>query len=126
MKPATKQKESIEKLHSKHKLTIGISLCAIIIMLFTNDWVTYLCIAVAIIGDHKYEAEDELAKKNISKANTIIMWFLLAAMVILSYCNRWQNVNYVVYLCIACVAMALRSALFLWFDRVPAEDSEEC
>lgn len=122
------KKQKTENLRTKHILAIAAALCGAFLMALTDDWSSYICIFCALIAansDRKYEAEDELSKENMYKANTVVMWVLIAAMVVLAGYNKWQDIGYVVYLCAACVAIALRSALFLWFDRTPKEDTED-
>ncbi|MDO4943672.1 MAG: hypothetical protein Q4E74_00565 [Ruminococcus sp.] len=122
------KKQKTENLRTKHILAIAAALCGAFLMAFTDDWSSYICIFCALIAansDRKYEAEDELSKENMYRANTVVMWVLIATMVVLAGYNKWQDIGYVVYLCDACVAIALRSALFLWFDRTPKEDTED-
>lgn len=122
------QKSKIENLRSKHIAAIAIALFGAFFMMFTDEWSSYICIFCAVIAvyfDRKFEAEDELSKENMYRANTVVMWTLIAAMVVLAGYNKWQDIGYVVYLCAACLSIALRSALFLWFDRTPKEISED-
>lgn len=128
MKSSKTKKSKIENLRNKHIAVIAITLLGAFLMMFTDDWSSYICIFCALIAansDRKYEAEDELSKENMYRANTVVMWVLIAAMVVLAGYNKWQDIGYVVYLCAACLAIALRSALFLWFDRTTKENSED-
>lgn len=128
MKSNKTQKSKIENLRNKHIAAIAIALFGAFLMMFTDDWSSYIylfCVLFAANGDRKYEAGDELSKENMYRANTVVMWVLIAAMVVLAGYNKWQDIGYVVYLCTACLAIALRSALFLWFDRTPKENSED-
>lgn len=123
-----KKKSKPENLRTKHIIYIVIALCATCFMMFIDDWSEYIgifCIVIACCCDCKYEAEDELSKENLQRSNAIVMWVLIASMIVLAGYNRWQKLSYVVYLCIPCLAIALRSALFLWFDRTPKEDPED-
>ncbi len=128
MKSSKTKKSKIENLRNKHIAVIAITLLGAFLMMFTDDWSSYICIFCALIAANsgrKYEAEDELSKENMYRANTAVMWVLIAAMIVLAGYNKWQDIGYVVYLCAACLAIALRSALFLWFDRMPKEISED-
>lgn len=128
MKSNKTKKKKIENLRAKHMAVIALSLCGAFLMMFTDDWSSYICIFCAFIAtnsDRKFESEDELSKENMYRSNTIVMWSLIAAMVVLAGYNKWQDISYVVYLCTACLAITLRSILFLWFDRTPKQDTED-
>lgn len=122
------QKSKIENLRNKHIAAIAIALFGAFLMMFIDNWSSYIyifCLFFAANSGRKYEAGDELSKENMYRANTVVMWTLIAAMVVLAGYNKWQDIGYVVYLCAACLSIALRSALFLWFDRTPKEISED-
>lgn len=122
------KKNQIRTLRDKHFCIICIMIAGVIMMEFTDNWGSYTGIAfplAAIILDGKYETEDELVKQNLARSNSIVMWFLLAALIVLAGYDRWQDLSYTVYLCIVCAALALRSILFLLFDRTPRTDTEE-
>lgn len=122
------KKRKIENLRTKHIAITAIAIFGACFMAFTDDWSSYIAIFGAVIvsfTDCKYETEDELYKENVQRSNTIVMWVLISALIVLAGYDRWQELSYVVYLCIACLAIALRSALFLWFDRTPKGNSEE-
>lgn len=122
------KKQKTENLRTKHIVYFSFALSGACLMMFTDDWSSYIglfCACFACFTDCKCESEDELSEKNVQRSNTIVMWVLIAALIVLAGYNRWQKLSYAVYLCIACLAIALRSALFLWFDRIPKKDSED-
>lgn len=71
---------------------------------------------------------DELTEHNIAKSNKITLIVLICAMVVLGVCgdeNERVDLSANVFWVIAAGAVAFRSILFLWFDRMPKEEMQE-
>lgn len=71
---------------------------------------------------------DELTEHNIARSNKITLVALIAALVILGVSgdeNERVNLSSEVFWIIAAGAIALRSILFLCFDRTPKEEMQE-
>lgn len=127
MKSNKTKEGQIKTLREKHIGIIGVAIYGIVLLLLTDNWGSYIGIMLALggsIGTYRYEKKDELVKQNLDKSNSIVMWVLLVALIVLAGYNKWQDLPYTVYLCIACAALALRSTFFLWFDRTPKSDAE--
>lgn len=82
----------------------------------SSEMIVYLPIAVAICFDGKFEKEDELVKQNISRANTITMWILFAALCVFAMHTRFHAISATLILVVMFSVFAIRSILFIIFD----------
>ena len=117
-----KKETKIKSLRLYHAFFAVLSLLTMLIIIFMDNWVDwfhFLPILVAICFDGKFEKNDELARQHLAKANTAVMWTLIAALVMLFMRGRFHPIPAPRYLIIICAALFLRSVLFLIFDRVP-------
>ena len=115
-----KNKNKIKSLRLYHAFFAALSLFTMLIIIFMDNWVDwfhFLPILVVICFDGRFEKNDELAKQNLTKANTAVMWALIAALVMLYMRGRFHPIPAPRYLIIICAALFLRSVLFLIFDR---------
>jgi hypothetical protein len=114
----------------KHITIIILAIGIIMVTLLPSGGINnFLCGAFAVIAgmlSGKVEKGDELTEKNIAKANKITLYVLVAVLVVATMLGD-DNFRLIVksYIpgILAAVAIALRSVLFLFFDRSPA-DSE--
>ena len=115
-----KNKNKIKSLRLYHAFFAALSLFTMLIIIFMDNWVDwfhFLPILVVICFDGRFEKNDELAKQNLTKANTAVMWALIAALIMLYMRGRFHPIPAPRYLIIICAALFLRSVLFLIFDR---------
>ncbi len=115
-----KKETKIKSLKLYHAFFAALSLCTMLIIIFMDNWVDwfhFLPILVVICFDGKFEKNDELARQHLAKANTAVMWTLIAALVMLYMRGRFHPIPATRYLIIICAALFLRSVLFLIFDR---------
>ena len=86
---------------------------------FMDNWsemIWLIPIAVATCFDGKFEKSDELVKQNISRANTITMWILFAALCVFAMHARFHAISVALILVVMFSAFAIRSILFIIFD----------
>ena len=116
------KQENPKKTKSLRWYHVGIiilSVLGVLAVLFMDNWsemTTWLPIAVAICFDGKFEKEDELAKQNLSRANTITMWILFAVLCVFAMHARFHAISAAHILVVMFSAFALRSILFIIFD----------
>lgn len=119
-----KQSEKkIKTLKSYHAMLAALSVLGVLWVLFIDNWgdaFVWLPIAVGIFFDGKYEKADELAKLNIHKSNTIAMWLLFAALAGFGAYAKARVITPALIVIVICAVLAIRSILFLLFDRAPA------
>lgn len=111
--------EKIKSLRLYHVGIIVLSVLGVLAVAFTDNWDEYLVwfpIAVTIFFDGRFEKNDELAKLNIGKANTVTMWLLIAALIYLGMFARFHAIRTVAIIIMIFFAFAIRSVLFLIFD----------
>ena len=111
--------KKIKSLRWYHAAIIILSVLGILAVLFMDNWseiATWLPIAVVICFDGKFEKEDELVKQNISRANTITMWGLFAALCVFAMHARFHAISVELILAVMFSAFAIRSILFIIFD----------
>ena len=133
MKPNTK----LKKLKTLHIFTVLIAVFSMIMSLLSRDInefmnvMVYVFVFTAIFCSgytaKNTEPEDELTKQNISKANTIVMWGLIVtmgAMFIISG-RPARNIPNFSYAAVISAAIAIRSLLFIFFDRTPDSLEED-
>ena len=123
-------KQSEVKTQSLKDYHIGLVSVAVagilIVFLFDklSDWVGWLPMFLAMAFDGKKEKADELAKLNIYKANTVSMWLLFAAFAVFGMFARNHTVAAAPIVAVLCAVLAIRSILFLIFDRAPAGEED--
>lgn len=127
MKPKKDKKVKIVTQRNKHIIMGVYALLMGLLILSLDDWSIWIDILTAACClVNKFEPEDELYKENLNKSNTVIMWFMMAAVIILGMYSRAPfRLSEEVYFSIPCFALSLRSFMFLWFDRTPKNFSEE-
>ena len=121
-----KKETKIKSLRLYHAFFAALSLLTMLIIIFMDnwgDWFHFLPILVVICFGGKFEKNDELARQHLAKANTAVMWTLIAALVMLYMRGRFHPIPAPRYLITICAALSLRSVLFLIFDR--ALENEE-
>lgn len=122
------KKDKIQTLRSKHAAIAVILICFALVIAMGGAWSSYFCMfaaAITSICSYKYEKEDELVKQNMARANNIVMWTLIVLLVVFAGYARWGGLSYTVYLSASCFALALRSILFIWFDKTPKVSAED-
>jgi len=115
-----KKETKIKSLRLYHIFLVALSLLTMLIIMFMEnwgDWFHILPILVAICFDGKFEKSDELARQHLAKANTAVMWTLIAILVISYMRGRFHPIPASQYLIFICAALFLRSVLFLIFDK---------
>lgn len=116
-----KKETKLKSLRSYHAFLAALSLLTMLIIIFMDnwgDWFHVLPILVVICFDGKFEKNDELARQHLAKANTAVMWALIAVLVMSYLRGRFHPIPASRYLIFICAALFLRSVLFLIFDRV--------
>ncbi|MBE6861490.1 MAG: hypothetical protein E7497_01130 [Ruminococcus sp.] len=122
---------------NKHILTIVFVIYVIVLQIFPIKGILKLLVYVGyafIVGTFvgTYEKKDELTKQTLAKATEITFYVLIALLFVGAIVI--ENINPVslaktiaidMYFYILLGAIALRSILFLWFDRTPKEKEEE-
>lgn len=114
-----KATKKVKSLRYCHAATAGLSIFCILAILFIDNWsemLVWLSFPVTIFFDGKFEKNDELAKQNLSKANAICMWVMIAAISILGIYARHRAIGADVFPFIVFGSLALRSILFLIYD----------
>ena len=115
-----KKETKIKSLRLYHVLFAVLSLVTMLIIIFKENWVDWfhvLPILVALCFDGKFEKNDELARQHLGKANTVVMWVLVAVLGMMYMRGRFHAIPASRYLIFMCAALFLRSTLFLVFDR---------
>lgn len=130
MKKKTEMKrKKIMKLKTQHKFVIfwAIMLTLYAVTWSTFTWITWLFIAIATMASENYEEEDEMSKQNILRANTSTMWMLIISFAVLFLYSKSHAMALPseLYAVIICLAIVLRSTLFLIFDRTPKRSEED-
>ncbi|MBR6717533.1 MAG: hypothetical protein IKI77_04220 [Oscillospiraceae bacterium] len=114
--------KKIKTLKSYHAMLAALSVLGVLWVLFIDNWgdaFVWLPIVVGVCFDGKYEKADELAKLNIHKANTAAMWLLFAAFAVLGMFAKAHTILPAYIVIVICAVLAIRSALFLFFDMTP-------
>ena len=118
-----KQSETkTQSLKSYHTGLVSIAIMGVVVVLLFDDWsdwVVWLPLAIAVVFSKKEKA-DEMAKLNISKANTVSMWLLFTAFAVFGMFARNCAIPTAPIVIVLCSVLAIRSILFLIFDRAPA------
>lgn len=79
-----------------------------------------------VLFNGPYEKVDELVENNLNKANKFTMLFLLIMLMIFYILQNNRIVlSANVFSCTACIAVSIRSIIFLWFDRNVSMDMGE-
>lgn len=115
--------QKTQTLKSYHMTLAGLSVMGVLAVFFIDNWgdcVVWLPMIVAILFDGKKEKADELAKMNISKANTVSMWLLFIAFAVFGVYARVHTITAAHIVAVICAVLAIRSMLFLIFDHAPA------
>ena len=116
------QKNKIKTLKSYHAMLAALSVLGVLWVLFIDHWGDMLVwwpIVVGICFDGKKEKADEMAKLNISKANTVAMWLLFSAFAVFAMYAKARTITSAQIVLVVCAVLAVRSILFLFFDRAP-------
>ena len=111
-----RSEKKTKTLKSYHAMLAALSVLGVLWVLFIDNWgdaFVWLPIVVGVCFDGKYEKADELAKLNIHKANTAAMWLLFAAFA------KAHTILPAYIVIVICAVLAIRSALFLFFDMTP-------
>lgn len=111
--------KKIKSLRWYHATIIILSIFGILAIIFMDNWnemVVWLPLVVAICLDGKFEKTDELAKHNLSKANTVTMWILFAVLCELAMSARFHVISVKHILVAMFSAIAIGSILFIIFD----------
>jgi len=122
------KKQEIKTLKSFHATLAALSVLGLLAVIFIENWgemTMWLPMAAAVCFDGKYEKTDELARLNLSKANTITMWVLFAALCWFAMYARFHAVPVSHFVVVLCGVLAFRSILFLILDRTPKADESE-
>ena len=117
-----KKENKIKSLTTYHIFLALLSLVTALIIIFTDcwgNWFHVLPILAVLCFDGRFEKNDELARQNLAKANTAVMWALIAALVMSYLRGRFHPIPASRYLIFIFAALFLRSMLFLVFDRMP-------
>ena len=115
-----KKETKIKSLTLYHAFLAVLSLVTMLIIIFTHDWGNWfhvLPILGVVCFNGKFEKNDELARQNIAKANTVVMWALISVLVLAYMYGRFHTIPASRYLIYICAALFLRSVLFIIFDR---------
>lgn len=118
---------------NKHIIVIASVACIVIAEIFSLSGVWkalvyagFAFLVGALTGT--YEKKDELTKQTLAKATEITFFALIIALFISAVCSEnFASLTLAIdlYYYILFGAVALRSALFLWFDKTPKDDDEE-
>jgi predicted nucleic acid-binding Zn ribbon protein len=107
---------------NKHVLIVCLSIIIAVVTIspfnIYNSLVAIIQMVPIILFAGPYEKVDELVENNLNRANKIIMILLLILLMLFSLIEN-NNVNIVpnILSLTACIAIGIRSILFLWFDR---------
>lgn len=107
---------------NKHVLIASLSFIIVAITIspfnISNSLVTIVQMVPIILFTGPYEKVDELVENNLNRSNKIIMILLLILLMLFSLIEN-NNVSIVpnIFSLTACIAIGIRSILFLWFDR---------
>lgn len=122
---------------NKHILTILFVIYIIVLQIFPIKGIFKLLVYVGyafIIGmfTGTYEKKDEFTQLTLAKATEITFYVLIALLFIgaivienITSVSLAKTIAIDMYYYILFGAIALRSILFLWFDRTPKEEDEE-
>lgn len=125
--------EKTVSYRNKHIIIIASVVCIVIAEIFSLSgiwkilvYAGYAAVVGALTGT--YEGKDELTKQTLAKATEITFFVLLAvlfitALIVENYSSFTLALDMYYYILFG--AIALRSALFLWFDRTPKEEDDE-
>lgn len=129
-------KKNTVSYRNKHILTIVYVVYVMILQLFPFKglWKLLICIGYAFIVGNlcgTYEKKDEFTRQTLAKATEIsfivlIVSVFITAIVIENINNTGlaKNIAIDMYFYVSLGAIALRSTIFLWFDRTPNEENE--
>ncbi len=114
-----------------HIVTVVVGIIMAVLFITVEDCSNWVSVILALhstflIICSTREKEDELARENMGKAQTVVLWVLIAALAVLYMKGRYSPVPANYYLIIISGAIALRSGMFLMFDSTAAtaEDDE--
>lgn len=130
MENKTKETSNMKNYRNIH---IGVAILAVGLIVITvipiqGIVMDIISIAFAVLASEftsRASKGDEMSEQNIAKSNKITLIALIAAMIVLGVSgdeNERVNLSSNVFWIIAAGAIALRSILFLWFDRTPKEE----
>ena len=119
MKQLNVKAQSLKEYHTGLASAAAFGVLAVFLFDNLGDLVVWLPMAIAIVCSKKEKA-DELARMNISKANTVSMWLLFIAFGVFGVYARAHTITAAHIVVVICAVLAIRSILFLIFDRAPA------
>lgn len=130
MENETKETNNMKNYRNIH---IGVAILAVGLIVITvipiqGIVMDIISIAFAVLASEftsRASKGYEMSEQNIAKSNKITLIALIAAMIVLGVSgdeNERVNLSANVFWIIAAGAIALRSILFLWFDRTPKEE----
>lgn len=118
---------------NKHIIVIASVVCIVIAEIFSLSgiwkalvYAGYAFLVGALTGT--YEKKDELTRQTLAKATEITFFALLIVLFIAAVCaENFSSLTVAIelYYYILFGAIALRSALFLWLDRTPKNETDE-
>ena len=114
-----KKPQTPKSLRWYHTGIILASALVMLVFLFMDnpgEMLLYLSIGVTFCFVGEFEKADELVKQNISKANTITMWILFAALCVFAMYARFHTLSASFIVVVIFSVLAIRSILFLIFD----------
>lgn len=133
MKNKTDNSNVTVSYRNKHIIVIASVVCIVVAEIFSLSgiwkalvYAGFAFLVGALTGT--YEKKDEFTKQTLAKATEITFFALIIALFVSAVCSEnfaSLTVAIDLYYYIIFGAIALRSALFLWFDRTPKEEDEE-
>ncbi len=99
-------------------LSIIVGVLGVIPFNLPNSIMTVLELVPVVLFIGPYEKVDELVEHNLNKANKLTMTLLIIMLIIFSLLvNNKVIITANAFSCAACIAVGIRSILFLWYDR---------
>lgn len=122
----------MKDLKQKHFLIAGLSIIMGVLSVIPMERPISIIILVEIVFytvfvfTGEYEKADELVESNINKANKIIIILMLVAFIVFHFLTLKEVIIPAnVFGCVAFSAIAVKSVLFLWFDRTISDSEGE-
>ena len=133
MKNQTNNSNSTVSYRNKHIIVIASVVCIVVAEIFSLSgiwkalvYAGFAFLVGALTGT--YEKKDELTKQTLAKATEITFFAMIIGLFISAVCaENFASLIVAIdlYYYIIFGAIALRSALFLWFDKTPKDDDDE-
>lgn len=106
-------------LKTVHIIIAALSVIGILIVSLVDGWGKMVFVFPALASafcSGNLEKKDEMAKDDLSKANSVTMWFMFIVLAFFGMASRFHYIHSSAFVIAICMAFAVRSIMFIIFD----------